>query len=186
MRQPRILPDTASRPTTERQKRGNLVEARTYEFEPGETGRSERRTALTLRDLNATASSRLAKAGLTASQLMAASLFERDHETGRIEPRLTVNLAAVSGGSSGHTADDMPVAVLDARARCHAALTTLRAAGPNVVTVVETVVLSGAAVTAVGAERHTDRRAAKAWALLALEVGLTLLEGHYRAVGRMA
>jgi hypothetical protein len=184
--QHRTLAEPATGPTPERQKHGRLTEARTYEFESDEAGRLERRTVNTLRDLNAVAASRLAKAGLTSGQLMAATLFERDHETGRLEPSLTVNLAAVGGGSGGRVVDDLPAAVLDARTRCHAALTALRAAGPTVVQVIEEVVLNGVAVTAVGAERHTDRRAAKAWAILALEVGLTLLESHYRTVGRMA
>jgi hypothetical protein len=175
----------ASGPTPERQGRGQLAETRTYEFEPDEAGRLVRHATRTLRDLNATAAGRLAKSNLTRGQIMAAALFERDHETARLEPSLTVNLAA-TGGGGGRQADTLPAAVLDARNRQHAALSALRAAGPTVVGVVEEVVLAGLAVTAVGAERHADRRAAKAWAGLALEVGLTLLEGHYRALGRMA
>ncbi len=193
MRQPARQPHRATRataepadPTPERQGRGQLTETRTYEFEPDEAGRPVRRTTRTLRDLDATAAGRLAKAGLTRGQIVAAALFERDHETARLEPSLTVNLAATGGGGGGRQADALPAAVLDARNRQHAALTALRAAGPTVVGVVEEVVLAGVTVTAVGADRHADRRAAKAWAGLALEVGLTLLEGHYRTVGRIA
>jgi hypothetical protein len=173
-------------PTPERQGRGQLTETRTYEFEPDEAGRLVRRATRTLRDLNATAAGRLAKAGLTRGQIMAAALFERDHETARLEPSLTVNLAVTGGGGGRRQADALPAAVLDARDRQYAALSALRGAGPTVVAVVEAVVLAGVAVTAVGAEHHADRRAAKAWAGLALEVGLTLLEGHYRRMGRMA
>ena len=171
-------------PTPERQSRGQLTETRTYEFEPDEAGRLARRATRTLCDLNATAVGRLAKSDLTRGQIVAAALFERDHETARLESGLTVNLAATGGGV--RKADALPAAVLDARNRQYAALSALRAAGPTVVGVVEEVVLAGMAVTAVGAQRHTDRRAAKAWAGLALEVGLNLLEGHYRAVGRIA
>ncbi len=118
--------------------------------------------------LNATAAGRLAKTGLTQGQVVAAALFERDHETARLEPSLTVNLAATGG--EARQADALPAAVLDARNRQHAALSALRAAGPgrrgrrgcpgrrN-----------GDPRSAPGCN-HADRRAAKAWAGLALEV----------------
>jgi hypothetical protein len=173
-------------PTPERQGHGRFTQVSTYEFEPDEAGRLVRRATRALRDVNATTAGRLAKTGLSRGQIIAAVLFERDHETARLEPGLTVNLAAVGGGSGPRQADALPAAALDARARQHAALTALRAAGPTVVGVIEAIVLTGAPVTTVGSEHHADRRAAKAWAMLALEVGLTLLEGHYRTVGRLA
>jgi hypothetical protein len=176
-------PDLAT-PTAERTRQGRLEQAQTYEFDPGD--RSERITARPLRDLNASAAKRLARCpGLTSSQIVAGGLFERDHEVGRLEPRMTANLSAAGGGGRAG-ADEMPLKVLEARDRKHAALEALRAGGAEVRSVVEAVVLNGVTVTETGQSRYANRSAAKAWVSLALTVGLSLLEGHYRTVGRMA
>lgn len=171
-------------PTAERQRQGAFTEARTYEFDPDEPGDAPRRTVRTIRDLNANVATRLAKSGLTPDQLMAAVLYERDHEIARLEPRLTVNLRAVGGG--GRPSDDLPGRVQDARDREHQARAVLRLAGPELVALVDAIVLTGLAVTTVKSERDTDRRAAKARTMAALEIGLNLLAAHYRATGRMA
>ena len=171
-------------PTEERRRQGAFVEARTYEFDPDDQGRtSVRRTVRTLRDLNANAATRLAKCGLTPDQLTGAVLYERDHETARLEPKLTVNLGAIGGG--GRPADDLPERVQDARNREHQARGALRLAGPDLVALVDAIVLTGLAVTTVRSAKDTDRRAAKARTMTSLEIGLNLLCAHYRATGRL-
>lgn len=172
-------------PTAERQSHGDFIETRTYEFDPQDReGTGERRTARTLRDLNANAATRLAKCGLAAEQLAAAVLYERDHETARLEPRLTVNLRAIGGG--GPVSDDLPERVQDARNREHRARGILRLAGADLVAVIDAIVLTGLAVTTVRSVRDVDRRAAKARTMATLEIGLNLLCAHYRATGRLA
>ena len=176
----RVAPTT--NPTPERQAKGPLGEARTYEFDPEAPGHV-RRSARTLRDLNATAAQRLSRlSGLTPAQVLAGGLYERDHETARLEPRLTVNLASVGG--AGVSAEP-GAAQLAARNRVHAALTALRAAGPDVVRVVEAVVLGGQTLTGVGEARYANRQTARVWAITALVAGLSLLEAHYRGTGRI-
>jgi hypothetical protein len=172
-------------PTAERQRQGAFVEARTYEFDPAEPGgASVRRTVRTLRDLNANVATRLAKCGLTQDQLTAAVLYERDHETARLEPRLTVNLRAIGGG--GPLSDDLPERVQDARNREYQARGALHLAGPDLVALVDAILLTGIAVTTVRSARDADRRAAKARTMTTLEIGLNLLCAHYRATGRIA
>jgi hypothetical protein len=169
-------------PTPERVAKGPLGEARTYEFDPEAPGLS-RRPARTVRDLNATAAQRLARlSALTPAQVLAGGLYERDHETARLEPHLTVNLAAVGG--AGVRAEP-GAAQLAARDRVHAALTALRCAGPDVVRVVEAVVLGGQTLTGVGEARYANRQTARVWATTALVAGLSLLEAHYREKGRI-
>lgn len=183
--QPPAQPDPAA-PTPERRLRGWLAEDRTWEFEPAEPGQPARRVAAKpLRDLNANAARRLSRCpGLTPGQILAGGLFERDHEVARLEPRMTANLSG-TGGSRGLT-DELPLRVLEARDRKQAALSILRLGGPEVVRVVESVVLDGVTVTDTGQARYANRSAAKAWVSLALNVGLTLLESHYRLTKRMA
>ena len=172
-------------PTAERQRHGAFVDTRTYEFDPDEPGGATvRRTVRTLRDLNANAATRLAKCDLSQDQLAAAVLYERDHETARLEPRLTVNLRAIGGG--GPPSDDLPERVQDARNRQHQARGILRLAGVDLAALVDAIVLDGLAVTAVRSSRDTDRRAAKARTVTTLEIGLNLLSSHYRAKGRLA
>lgn len=174
--------DALPAPTPERLAHGAFGEARTYEFDPQAPG-APRRLARTVRDLNATAAQRLGRlSGLAPAQVMAAALFERDHETARLEPRLTVNLAAVGGG--GLRAEPS-MAAMRARDRVHAARAALRLAGPDVVRVVEEVVLSGEPLTGVGESRYANRQTARVWATTALVAGLCLLEAHYREDGRI-
>lgn len=168
-------------PTPERQAMGGFAEARTYEFEPDAEGRPTRRPIRTIRAADATAAARLAKYSLTPSQIMAASMFERDHETGRLEPKLTANMEGQGGGKRG----DLGSAVMDARDRKQSALMALRVAGPIVVQVVEEIVLNAATMSAVAGRRTPHKKAGMLWANLALGVGLTMLEGHYRSAGRM-
>lgn len=176
----RIAPP--SDPTPERKAKGPLGEARTFEFDPEAPGHA-RRPARTVRDLNATAAQRLGRlSGLTPAQVLAGGLYERDHETSRLEPRLTVNLAAVGG--AGVRAEP-GAAAMAARDRVHAALTALRSAGPDVVRVVEAVVLGGETLTGVGEARYANRQTARVWATTALVAGLSVLEAHYRERGRM-
>jgi hypothetical protein len=170
-------------PTAEREAKGAFIEVHTYEFDPEEGG-GARRAGRTIRDLNATVVTRLAKTGLSSEQLMAAVLYERDHEMARLEPKLTVNLRAIGGGSPPR--DDLPSRVRDARDREHRAKGHLRQAGPDLVAVIDAIVLTGLAITAVRSTRDIDRRAAKARTMTALEIGLNLLAAHYRSAGRIA
>jgi hypothetical protein len=173
---------TIAWPTRERQRKGDFVEARTFEFEPDEAGRLIRKPVRTIRANYASVTTRLAKYDmLRPSQILAASMFERDHETGRLEPKVTVNLMGIGGGGGEGVAET----VLDARDRKHHALNALRIAGPDVVRVVEDIVLNSASLTAVGLTQRANRSAALAWANLALDVGLNLLEAHYRTTGRL-
>jgi hypothetical protein len=167
-------------PTHERMAMSGFVEARTFEFEPANEGSAVRKPIRTIRDLNATAAGRLSKLGLNRQQLMAANLFEQDHETARLEPRMTANM---TGG--GGRVEDMANRVLEARDKKHNAMNALRLAGPTAVRVVEDVVLNSITVTTVGGVFHANRMAAKAWAQMALEIGLNLLAAHYVARGRM-
>jgi hypothetical protein len=169
-------------PTPERVAKGALGEARTFEFDPEAPGLS-RRPARTVRDLNATAAQRLSRlSGLAPAQVLAGGLYERDCETARLEPRLTVNLAAVGGAGVRAEPGARELAAKD---RTHAALTALRAAGPDVVRVVEAVVLGGQTLTGVGEARYANRQTARVWATTALVAGLSLLEAHYRERGRI-
>jgi hypothetical protein len=74
---------------------------------------------------------------------------------------------------------------MDARNRKQGALTALRSGGVDVLRVVEGVVLNAASLTAIGQARSPHKKAALAWAGLALEIGLHLLEAHYRSSGRL-
>jgi hypothetical protein len=170
-------------PTAERERHGVLADVRTYEFDPDEAGGASRRMVRAIRDLNANAATRLAKSGLTPDQLMAAVLYERDHETARLEPKLTVNLRAIGGG--GRPNDDLPTRVQDARDREHQARGVLRSGGADLVALIDAIVLTGLAVTVVRSDKDTDRRAAKARTMATLEIGLNLLAAHYRVTGRM-
>lgn len=166
-------------PTPERRRRGSFAHATTYERD----AEGERKPARAVRDLNASAAKRLARCReLTAAQVMAAVLFERDHETARLEPRVTANLLS-SGAAKRVSLSD---AVVQARDRKHHALNALRLGGPDVVRVVEDVVLNSVTVTDVGKMRHRNKDSALAWAGMALSAGLHMLEAHYRASGRIA
>lgn len=169
-------------PTQERQRKGGFDEARTYEFEPDEDGRLARKPVRTIRAADATAAGRLAKFGLTPGQVMAAVMFERDWEASRLEQKMTANLL----GSGGSQRVEVPDVVFDARDRLHHGRNALRLAGEDVVRVVEDVVLMAASLTAAGAVRSAQASAGRLWAAALLSAGLSLLEAHYRANGRMA
>ena len=171
-------------PTPERRAKGDFAEARTYEFEAPDDGAPARRIVRTVRDLNAGAATRLRRLDLTPGQRMAAVLFERDHELARLGPRMTADLGRIGRGGPG---DGVRLSVLEARDRRQVALSALRMAGGDTVRLVEAVVLNGVSVTgaSAGQTRYAHKAAAIAWAGTTLSIGLTLLEGHYRASGRL-
>jgi hypothetical protein len=169
-------------PTPERWKRSQLVPTVTYETDAD----GGRRPVKTLRNANASVTKRLDRCkSLTAGQLMAASLFERDHEAANLDPRMTINLLGAGGGRAAMS-EEAAKRLLAARDRKHHALNALRLGGPDVVRVIEDVVLNASTVVEVGKARHANKDKALAWAGTALGIGLHLLESHYRAEGRMA
>jgi hypothetical protein len=183
IKKPKAKPQdpTIAWPTRERQRMGDFTEARTFEFEPDEGGRLSRKAVRTIRDRNASAAGRLAGKHLSQGQLMAAITFEKDYETSCLSAKVTANLM----GSGGGALSDMPALVLSARDRVHYAREALRLGGEDIVRVVEDIVLDGSGITAVGLARKANKAAGLAWANLALETGLNLLQAHYRANGRM-
>jgi hypothetical protein len=173
-------------PLPERAIRGVFEEESTYEFELQEDQRGNvrpmRRQAKPLRDTNADATKRLSRiAGLTEGQIAAGGFFERDHELAHFQQRVTANLMG-SGGGAGR---DLSTVAMEARDRKHAALKILRNGGADVVAVVDAVVLNGTTATDAGAGRYVKDSARRVWALAVLSIGLSLLEGHYRAEGRL-
>lgn len=168
-------------PTPERARRGDFRPATTYERD----SEGARVPVRTIRDANASVAKRLSRCNFTAGQIMAATLFERDHEAANLDPRVTINLLGAGGGRA-EISEATAKRLLDARDRKHHALNALRLGGPDVMRVVEDVVLNANTVVQVGKTRHRNPNAASAWAGTALGIGLHMLEAHYRADGRIA
>jgi hypothetical protein len=130
------------------------------------------------RDLASRVAHRLARfKRLSARQLRAAERLERDWAAARLEPRLIADLQC--GGTGGGAAAGVRDAVLDARDRVHGARSALRRGGPEVLRVVEGVVILEATADSLGAAAYAARRDASIHVRALLGVGLNLLADWY-------
>ncbi len=124
---------------------------------------------------------------LAEPQIAAAERFERDWTLSRLEPSMTVNLAAGGGGrpsrrAGGGVADgaDLAAAVLDARDRIQAARQAVRSAGPECLRVFEAVVIDGSTSQQAGLPRYRDLEKARVHVASTMLAALSLLAAHYR------
>lgn len=124
---------------------------------------------------------------LAEPQIAAAERFERDWTRSRLEPSMTVNLAASGGGRpsrrAGGVADgaDLAAAVLDARDRIQAARQAVRSAGPECLRVFEAVVIDGSTSQLAGLPRYRDLEKASVHVASTMLAALSLLAAHYQA-----
>ncbi len=119
---------------------------------------------------------------LKPEQIDAGVRLATDWENSSLEPRMTANLMATGGGSSGDAwATGLSKRTMAARDEVHYALQALALGGPEVVVVVEAIVLRGETATAVGRQTYAERNKhrASANASTALGIGLALLARHY-------
>ena len=138
------------------------------------------------RDLASAVRRRLARFnGLEHRQIAAAERLERDWEMAGLEPRMTVDLQTLGvGGRRGGPAD-VRDAVLASRDRLHGARGALRAAGEEVLRIVEGIVIHEATADSVGAPAYSGKRDASVYVRTLLGVGLNLLAEWYRGDGEV-
>lgn len=133
-----------------------------------------------MRDRDAAAVVRLSRfKGLSAQQVGAGVLFERDWDAASLEPRVVANLERVGGGRPGDIAD----ATLIARDRLQEARGVLRSAGAAVLNVVEGVCIFHRTASEVSS--YASKPPAIAWTSANLSAGLSLLATHYSREGRL-
>jgi hypothetical protein len=189
------LPEFA--PTPERLLRGDIRIQSLVAAAPGEDaerdwtgerpGQAPRRVVMgrVRRDLAAGVRHRLGRfRDLDGRQVAAAERLERDWELSGLEPRMTSELMTmgIGGGRNGGTG--LKDAVLDARDRLHAARGALRRGGPEVLRIVEGLVMQEATADAMGAAVYAGRRDASVYVRTILGVGLNLLAEHYAGAPR--
>jgi hypothetical protein len=184
------LPEFA--PTPERLRRGDVrIQPLIAAAEPGDAERDwtgersadgPRRVLMghVRRDLNAAVRGRLNRfRDLDGRQIAAAERLERDWDVSGLEPRMTSDPLAlgVSGGQGG--AVELRGTVIDARDRLQAARNALRKGGPEVLRIVEGLVMLEATAETIGSAAYAGRRDASVYVRTVLGVGLNLLADHY-------
>ena len=183
----------ASSPTPERLRHGDvrvqaLISAATPEASARDwTGErpedAPRKVAMdkVRRDLSAAVGHRLGRfKDLHPRQIAAAERLERDWEMAALEPRMIADLQSlgVGGGRSGPV--EFRGAVIDARERLQRARTALRRGGPDVLRIVEGLVMFGATADAMGSPAYAGKRDASVHVRTLIGVGLNMLAEHYR------
>lgn len=167
-------------PTPERTGRGELhVEpASVHAFDherPGAKAPREVVVGHRVRDRMADAKVRLRRfSNLSAEQIAAGVILEQEWEASGMEPRLSANLSGTPGGGGAYA----PV-VMDARTKVINAIAALRQGGPEVLRIIEAVVIQGATSTAAGSARYADPEKGRVHTSAMLNVGLNLLIAHY-------
>jgi hypothetical protein len=132
------------------------------------------------RDLAASVRHRLSRfKDLDRRQVAAAERLEQDWEISGLEPRMTPDLTTLGLGGGRQGGADLKDAVLDARTRLQEARSALRRGGPEVVRIVESLVMQEATADVLGAPVYAGKRDASVYVRTILGVGLNLLADHY-------